>query len=221
MLTKNSMKINYIFSIFSPKDTKFFPLFYEAAEALKHASDSLPDLFKTDSVSLGIACKNIKHAELDGDKITANIHKVLCETFITPFDREDIDAFADALDDCIDGINHVAQKVLLYSPKENLPFSMELAGVIQLGVAEICESVKSLETVKKSDSQLRKNYKEIKRLEELADSIYEKAITTIFREDMNPVELIKQKEILFELERTMNRIISFGKILNTIFIKYA
>ncbi len=215
------MKLNYILSIFSPKDTKFFPLFYDTANAMKRASDSMPDLFKSDTSSVGIACKNIKLAELDGDKITSLIHKELCDTFITPFDREDIDALADAMDDCIDGINRVAQKILLYSPKVHLPFSIELSGIIELGVAEVCESIKSLEAMKKSDLQVRKNYKEIKRLEELADSVYEKAISSIFHSDMDAVELIKQKEILYELERTMNRINRVGKVLKTVFIKYA
>ncbi len=215
------MKINYILNIFSPKDTKFFPLFRETANAMKRASDAMADLFKSDASSLGIACKTIKHAELEGDKITSSIHKALCETFITPFDREDIDALADAMDDCIDGINRIAQKILLYSPKSHLAFSIELCGIIELGVAEVCESIKSLEEMKKSDTQVRKNYKEIKRLEELADSVYEKAISSIFHSDMDAVELIKQKEILYELERTMNRINRVGKVLKTVFIKYA
>ncbi len=215
------MKINYILSLFAPKDTKFFPLFFKTADALKRASESMSDLFKSDISSVGIACKNIKRAELDGDKITSSIHKALCETFITPFDREDIDALADAMDDCIDGINRVAQKILMYSPKVHLPFSIELSGIIELGVAEVCESIKSLEEMKKSDSKLRSNYKEIKRLEELADSVYEKAISSIFHDELDAVELIKQKEILFELEKTMNKINRVGKVLKTIFIKYA
>ncbi len=215
------MKLNYILSLFSPKDTKFFSLLYKTTAAMKRASDALPDLFKSDTTSIGLACKNIKLAELDGDKITADIHKGLCETFITPFDREDIDVFADALDDCIDSINRVSQKILLYKPKEHLPFSIELSGIIELGVAEICQSIKSLENMKKSDSEVRKNYREIKRLEELADSVYEKAITWIFQNEKDPIELIKQKEILFELEKTMNRINRVGKVLKTIFIKYA
>ncbi len=215
------MKINYILSIFAPKDTKFFPLLYKTADAMKRASDAMPDLFKSDPTLLGSACKVIKCAELDGDKNTSTIHKLLCETFITPFDREDVDALADAMDDCIDGINRVAQKIIMYAPKSHLAFSVELSGIIELGVAEVCESMKSLEVMKKSDSNIRKNYKEIKRLEELADAVYEKAICSIFREELDAVELIKQKEILYELERTMNRINRVGKVLKTIFIKYA
>lgn len=216
------MKINHILSIFSPKDKRFFPLFYKSVECLKRASLAMEDLFNSDApTAIGISCKEIKMAELEGDKITSTIHRALCESFITPFDREDIDALADAIDDSIDGINKVSQKILMYSPKSHLPFSVELCGIIKLGVEEVCESINSLESMKKSDSQVRKNYKEIKRLEEIADSIYEKGTSSIFNSNFDPIELIKQKEILFELEKTMNRINRIGKVLKTIFIKYA
>lgn len=221
LIAKNTMKINYILNIFAPKDTKFFALFYKTSDAMTRASSALSALFKSDSVDVEEVCKVIKHAELDGDKTTSAIHRALCETFITPFDREDVDALADAMDDCIDGINRVAQKVALYAPKQRLEFSANLCNVITLGVAEICESIKSLEVMKKSDSNVRKNYKEIKRLEEHADSVYEEAISSIFKNERDPIELIKQKEILFELEKTMNRINRVGKVLKTIFIKYA
>ena len=74
---------------------------------------------------------------------------------------------------------------------------------------------------KKSDPKLRQYYREIKRLEEEGDVLYEKAIMALFREEIDTIELIKQKEIIQELEKTVNRVNKIGKILKTIFIKYA
>ncbi|MDR1370117.1 MAG: DUF47 family protein, partial [Dysgonamonadaceae bacterium] len=78
-----------------------------------------------------------------------------------------------------------------------------------------------LENIKKSDQRLRQHYKEIKRLEEEADVLYENGIMTLFKEETNAAELIKLKEIIQELEKTANKINNTGKVLKTIFVKYA
>ena len=75
--------------------------------------------------------------------------------------------------------------------------------------------------MKHSGEEIRKHYREIKRLEEAADAIYETSISEIFAEEKDTVELIKQKEILHELEKTVNRIDGVGKVFKSIFIKYA
>ena len=82
------MKIDYILSMFAPKDGKFFPLLEETSTALKSASDGLVELFeREDPKEIPDIYKKIKSAELAGDKVTSKIHKELCSSFITPFDR--------------------------------------------------------------------------------------------------------------------------------------
>ncbi|MDL2243545.1 DUF47 family protein [Bacteroidales bacterium OttesenSCG-928-J19] len=96
------MKLNTILSIFSPKDTKFFPLLNETATVLEQAASLLFELFSTQDKDRAIElCRLIKVEETKGDKVTGKISKALNDTFITPFDREDIDALADNLDDAI------------------------------------------------------------------------------------------------------------------------
>lgn len=216
------MKINTLLSIFAPKDVKFFPLLKETASILVQASGLLQELFSlTDKEKIKEVCVLIKIEEVKGDKVTGAILKALNETFITPFDREDIDALADEMDDVMDAINRASQKVLLYSP-EKLPDSTRLlTDVIRKGVIEIQGAIHELENLKHNDQKLRKHYKEIKRLEEEADAIYENGIMTLFREETNGVELIKLKEIIQELEKTANKINNTGKVLKTIFVKYA
>ena len=218
------MKINTLFSIFAPKDVKFFSLLNETATILVQASSLLNQLFmlpETEIEKRKELCALIKAEEVKGDKVTGRILKALNETFITPFDREDINEFADQLDDIIDAINRASQKVLLYSP-EILPEStIHLTEIIQKGVLELEEAVKELSRLKQQDQKIRQHYKEIKRLEEEADVVYENGITTLFKEEKNTIELIKLKEIIQELEKTANKINSAGKVLKTIFVKYA
>jgi len=216
------MKFNSILSIFTPKDGKFFPLLEETTIILVQASSYLQELFElTDKEKRKELCTLIKAEEVKGDKVTGAIVKALNETFLTPFDREDIDALTDELDDVIDAINRASQKVLLYSP-DSLPDSTrQLTEVIQKGALEVQGAVRELSHLKHTDQKLRAHYKEIKRLEEKADVLYEKGIMALFKEETDPVELIKLKEIIQELEKTANRINNTGKILKTIFVKYA
>ncbi len=216
------MKINSLLSIFSPKDVKFFPLLGETASILVQAASLLQELFVLEEKECRKElCVLIKAEEVHGDKVTGRIMKALNETFITPFDREDINELTDELDDIIDAINRASQKVLLYSP-EKLPESTRLlTDIIKKGSIEIQGAVGELSHLKHRDQNLRKHYKEIKRLEEEADVIYEHGITELFQEEKNVAELIKLKEIIQELEKTANKINSAGKVLKTIFVKYA
>ena len=216
------MNINFILSIFTPKDKKFFLLFDNMVEAMRRATEAMGELFYcNDKNATPEICRRIKRAELDGDAATSQIHKALCSTFITPFDREDIDTLADKMDACIDAMNRVGQKIMLYSPSKRADFTIKMYEIISAGVAEVEAGIAALKVMKHSGEEIRKHYREIKRLEEAADAIYETSISEIFAEEKDTVELIKQKEILHELEKTVNRIDGVGKVFKSIFIKYA
>jgi len=216
------MNINSILSIFAPKDAKFIPLLRKIAEIADKAAELLQELFtlanKEQIVELS---KSIKTEESNGDKATVEVFRLLNETFITPFDREDITLLTDALDDVIDAINRVAHKVVLFSP-ETLPSdTLEMATVIKKGTGEIKLAVHELTNLRRSAKQIKTHTKEIKNLEEEADRIYEKGTSALFKSDMRTIELIKLKEIIQELEKAANRINSVGKILKTMIVKYA
>ncbi len=216
------MKLNTLFSLFTPKDVKFFPLLRETASVLVSSSTLLTELFEKENIEdRNEICRLIKAEELKGDKVTGKILKALNETFITPFDREDVNALADEMDDVVDAINRTGQKVLLYGPKQIPECTRQLSQIIYNGTIEVQQAIDELEHIKKRDQRLRQHYKEIKRLEEEADVIYENGIMTLFKEETNAAELIKLKEIIQELEKTANKINNTGKVLKNIFVKYA
>ena len=216
------MKINSILSIFAPSDVKFFPLLADIAVIVDKSSSLLEDLFAlTDKEQIEEFCRTIKLEESKGDEVTGKIFKALNDTFITPFDREDITALTDEMDDVIDTINRVAQKVMLFSPEMFTPDTIEMAKIIRKGGAEIKIAIAELPKLKKSDKKISTHIKEIKRLEEKADRVYEKGTSTLFKSDIHPVELIKLKDIIQELENSANRMNNVSKILKTIVVKYA
>jgi len=216
------MNINSILSIFTPKDVKFFPLLREISEITERAADLLQKLFSsTDREQITELSRLIKLEETNGDKATVEVFRLLNETFITPFDREDITILTDALDDVIDAINRVAHKVILFSPETLPPDTIEMTAVIRKGATEIKLAVHELTNLRKSGKQIKAHTKEIKNLEEEADRIYERGTSSLFKSEIRTVELIKLKEIIQELEKAANRINSVGKILKTMIVKYA
>lgn len=216
------MKLNTILSVFTPKDTKFIPLLNETSDILVRAATLLDELFADTTLSrVKDLATQIKAEETKGDRVTNKIFKELNNTFITPFDREDIDSLADAMDDTIDAINRSAHKVLLYAPNRLTPATSQLAGIIKQGSFEIKDAVKKLSSIPRYDKEIKGHSAQIKKLEEKADTIYESGIMDLFQNSDNAVELIKLKEITQELERSANRINRVGKILKTIIVKYA
>lgn len=216
------INFNSILSLLSPHDNKFLPLLKELAGVMVRASALLSELFAcTDKERRDELCREIKVEEINGDKVSARILKELNNTFITPFDREDINEISDRVEEIIDTINHVAQKVSLYSPQHFSPCMTRMTELIQSGTVEAQGAVNELDSLKKNDTHFRHHYKEIKRLEEEADGVYEQGITALFRDETNPTELIKLKEIIQELEKTANKINNTGKVLKSIFVKYA
>ncbi|MDR2691676.1 MAG: DUF47 family protein [Dysgonamonadaceae bacterium] len=217
------MKFNSLLSSFTPKDGKFFPLLEETSDILDKSAILLEELFSSDNDKNRVKdlCKAIKSEETRGDKVTGLIYKELNDTFITPFDREDISALADEMDDAIDVINRAAQKVMLFSPEILPPATAQLAQIIRKGAAEVRAAAHKLTTVKKSGEQVIAHVKKIKQLEEEADGVYEKGTSGLFKSEMRTLELMKLKEIIQELEKSANKINNVGKILKTIIVKYA
>ena len=216
------MKINTILSIFAPKDIQFYALLNEIADIAEHSAMLLHELFETSDIErINQLCHLIKTEESKGDNVTRKIFKSLNETFITPFDREDISDLTDTMDTVIDTINRVAQKVTLFSPETLLPATLEMAVIIKNEVMAMKKAVNELSNLKKSDKQIREYIREIKNFEEEADRTYEKGASGLFRSEMRTIEIIKLKEIIQEMEMAANRINSVGKILKTIVVKYA
>ena len=216
------MKINSILSIFAPKDVKFLPLLAEIAEIVDRSAELLQELFtSTDTERIIELSRLIKVEESNGDKKTGKLFKLLNELFITPFDREDITALTDTMDDVIDIINRVAQKVVLFAPETLPPATLEMADAIKKGTTELKAAVNELPNLRKSNKQIKAYTNEIKRCEEEADRIYERGTSALFRSGIRTVELIKLKEIIQEQEKAANRINGASKILKTMIVKYA
>ena len=213
---------NSFFSRFTPKEPKFFPLLKQLSEILANASDMLAESLLHDSPDeRADYYKRIKDLERDGDKLTHRIFDELGTTFITPFDREDIHQLAGYIDDVADGINSSAKRIAIYNPKRIPAVALDLANVIKADAETILQAIEELEKLRKNAKSIMGYCTKLHDLENEADDVYETYITHLFAEETDSIELIKAKEIMYELEKTTDAAEHVGKILKTIIIKYA
>lgn len=165
--------------------------------------------------------KKVKEQERKGDDITNTIFDELNSTFITPFDREDIHNLATKLDDVTDYINSAAKRIYLYKPKEIPPAAREMVLLIQEAAVQMEKAVDELAVLKKSRKRVAGYCKELHIIENKADDVYEHFLIELFENQKDGVELIKEKEIMYELEKATDVAEGVGKIIRTIIVKYA
>ncbi|KAA6327387.1 hypothetical protein EZS27_023625 [termite gut metagenome] len=217
------MKLNTFFSrIFIPKEDKFYPILSSMSDNILAGSDLLIHLTQTsDKEDRKIIYKQIKALETKGDGIVGNLFNELNNTFITPFDREDINALGEELDNVLDCITSAAKRVVMYQPNDLPIQSTDLAMLLKDACLLIQSVVNELRTMKKSPKQIKALCAQLHEIENKADDLYEHFIIEIFAKEKDGIELIKLKEIMQEIERATDKADSVGKIVKTIIVKYA
>lgn len=213
---------NSFFSRFTPKEPKFFPLLKQMSEVIIKASDILIESLHSKSHQDFLEYyKKIKEQEREGDKLSHKIYDELNSTFITPFDREDINHLANMLDDVTDGINSCAKRIALYNPKKIPASAIEQANIIKESAVLIDKAIEEIDNLKKNRNSIKQYCRSLHDLENQGDDVYEKFIIRLFEEEEDAIEIMKVKEIVHELEKTLDASEQVGKIIRTIIIKYA
>lgn len=165
--------------------------------------------------------RKVKEAEREGDQMTQRIFMELGQTFITPFDREDIHDLASSIDDVADRIHSASKRIAIYNPNVIPESGKKLAVLIQQGTSLIRKAMDELETFSKNPSRLKAYCQQLHEIENRADEVYELFIMQLFNEETDCIELMKTKEIMQELEKTTDAADHVGKLLKNIIVKYA
>jgi predicted phosphate transport protein (TIGR00153 family) len=213
---------NSFFSHFTPKEPKFFPILKEMADVMLAASEIMIEFVQNyNHETAPDYYKRIKEQELKGDTLSNKVFNELDSTFITPFDREDINMLAGRLDDVTDFINSCAKKLVLYNPTKLPEGALEMAGLVREGALTIGKAVDQLDVLKKDAKQIKIYCKELHDIENRADDVYEQFIIDLFEKETDGIELIKLKEIMGGLEKTTDAADYVGKIIRMIIVKNA
>jgi uncharacterized protein len=215
------MNLSNLLKYFIPKEKKFYAMFNQAAICCIEASVELNNLFNsTTSDELKATRLKIKAIEKKGDEVATQVFNALNNTFITPFDREDIHELANTLDDVIDLMYSVSGKVEFYRLTTFSTNMKEMVAEIQKGCVQIQTAVNGLENFKSTDKTLRA-CKDLNKLETRVDEFFHLGLSSLFDNEKDAIELIKQKDILLNIEKIANKIEDVSDVVKTILVKYA
>ena len=199
-----------------PKDRVFFALFSEAgvntvraARLLKEMLENWPDD--------GALAREILLAEQEGDRITHDIVQRLNTTFVTPIDSEDIYALATQLDDIVDYIEETADFMGLYRVEAPMEQAVQMSEVLVKSCEQLAELLENLRGFK----DLERYWIEIHRLENDGDRLYRDAVASLFADGIDPMFVIRWRDIFLRLERAVDATETAAHIVEGIVIKNA
>lgn len=203
----------------SKSDRSFYDAFERHAARIVEAGALIADIVRQPERAVEIS-QAVKEAENAGDKITHETIARLHKTWITPIDRADIHSLITALDDVLDLIEAVAERVALYEVR-NLPeFVIQLADSLKTATIAVDKAIKLLPQVKQPKEMLDLCV-EINRLENEADDAYRHGLASLFRGGYDAIEVMKWRDIIDNLESATDRCEDVANILEGIVLEYS
>jgi uncharacterized protein len=197
-----------------PRDRTFFDLFIEAGQNSVHAATLLDRMMRKWPEEAGIS-REILKAEQEGDRITHDIVKRLNTTFVTPIDREDIYGLATQMDDIVDFTEEAADFLGLYKIEAPMEQAAALTKVLVASCEQLAMGLEHLRDFKDLD----KYWIEIHRLENEGDRISRDAVASLFSNGIDPMVVIRWKDIFAVLENAIDATETAAQILEGIVIK--
>jgi predicted phosphate transport protein (TIGR00153 family) len=200
--------------VFAPRDREFFDLFEEAGTNLVRAADLLDQMLRSYPERADLS-RDILICEQEGDRITHDIIHRLNETFVTPIDREDIYELASCLDDVVDFTEEVADYLGLYKIEAPMEQAQRLAHILLQASRQIAEAMPRM----RSFRDISHYTVEINRLENDGDRVTREAIASLFDGGIDPMVVIRWKDIFERLEAAIDATERTANILQGIVIK--
>jgi len=199
----------------TPRDTSFFDLLAASAAHLVTGANLLAELLGADRATRKALAKQMSDAEHLADEATHSIMRRLNQTFVTPFDRDDIYGLASALDDCMDFMEEAADLIVLYKIDELPPRVADQVQVLQRSAELTAEAMPRL----RSMENLAEYWVEVNRLENQADKSHRKLLAQMFDEITDPILLMKLKEVVEKLEDAADAFEKVANMVETIALK--
>ena len=197
-----------------PRESKFFRMFADVSQNLTQGARLLHDILQNPA-NMEPRLDQLQEIEHRGDEMTHGIITALNQTFITPFDREDIHRLTSSLDDVLDFVNAAGVRLRLYKIKTPPSIAAELAAMIVEQSEELAQGVSLLE----KNKLVLEHCVEVHRLENEADRLSRNAIADLFDNEKDPIHLIKIKELYEVLETATDKAEDAANVLETVALK--
>jgi len=200
-----------------PREKSFFHMFNQQAENVHAGAIALVEMLEQFE-NPEVGAEKVESYEHIGDTITHGIMTRLNQTFITPFDREDIHELASKIDDVIDLMDAVAMRLVTYRVKMVRSGVLDLAKTVRDATVQIVAAVRVID---KRDDHILSYCIEINRLENQADRQCRELIATLFDQEKDPVQIIKWKEIIETLEFATDKCEDVANVIESVTLKNA
>ena len=199
------------------RDPGFFRLFGEAGANALRAAELLERLMRTWPEDEGLA-REILISEQEGDRITHDlIHLLNTSRGRVPIEREDVHGLATALDDVVDLTEEVADFLALYGIEAPMDQAQALAGILLEACRNLSEALGRLDDM----DSLRPYLVEVNRLENEGDRIVREALASLFAGGIDPILIIRWKDVFERLEQAIDACETVAHILEGITVKRA
>jgi len=203
-----------------PRDDLFFGCFEASAETICQAARILQEYVNQNGDPTA-KLELLNRAEERGDKLFGRIVDRLNNSFVTPFEREDIYSLAKGLNRIIDHIQGTMEKIVIY--KTGKPQDTNIKGLVDVLVDasdEIKEAVICLRNLKENQGRVLEACDRIREYEHEGDRLYRNGIALLFENAENAIDIIKWKEVFEHLETTLDYCEELSNILKGVTVKY-
>lgn len=197
----------------------FFDLFSQQAANLVSGAALLASILDASAQERVALRDHLHEIEHQGDEINHRIAQLVNQTFVTPFDREDLGAVASCLDDCMDFIDEAGDLIVMYGI-ENIPAPVHSLVAEQIDIIARCadQTAHNIPALK-SPLDLRDFWVELNRLENEGDLTYRRALTATFDSGTDPITIIKLKDLVEVLEEATDAFENLASRIETIAVK--
>ena len=208
------------FRALMPKEDRFFGLFERHAATLVDGAAALRSLLDG-TQDLAQACGAIAAHEDKADTITQEALQAVRRTFITPFDRSDIQELVGSLDDAIDQMLKMAKAVRLFEVTRFEPEMREMGVIIQEAASVVAEAMPKMRALNENATALNALTERVIRLEGRADDLHEAGLKALFlasRQD--PMAFVVGSELYDHLEKVMDRFEDVANQISSIVVEH-
>jgi hypothetical protein len=202
-----------------PRNPQFFDYFDRDTDVLVRTAESFCRFLES-SGDRREDSKKLKELEHEADRLTHEAMELLHRSFITPLERGDLRRLILALDEVVDYLDDAARRIALYEVGAILPEVCAMGKVVVDLARAVQTAVHDLRNLRRKNRVLE-HCIEIQRLENLGDHLHHIALASIFKTGMDPVMVIKWKEIVDLVESAMDAAEEVAHVIEGIVLENA
>jgi uncharacterized protein Yka (UPF0111/DUF47 family) len=207
-----------LFHALMPREERFFDYFESHAKCIVAAAQCLRAIFEG-RAEFEQAYRTIREREGAADAVTKETLEAIHRTFITPFDRIDIRDLITALDDIIDLMEEIVQRLAIYEITDFTPEMVKQAELLERCATTLCQGIPLLRATTKNAEALGDIRAQIAVLEGQADATLREGLRKLMKSDNNAIAIIERKELYELLEDTIDRCQDAADVIQGIVIE--